>query len=138
MDVKLEVVMIPVADIDRAKKFYTEQMGFNLDVDHEAGPEFRVVQVTPPGSAASVVFGRGITDGTLNPTRGTHLVVPDLEAYRAELTGRGVEVSDIRHMTPEGWKPGADPAHTDYNTFADLKDPDGNVFVLQERGHSKQ
>ena len=133
MDFKLELVLIPVSDIDRAKDFYVENAGFNLDVDHQPNEAFRVVQMTPPGSECSITIGKGITDAEPGSYRGTHLVVTDIEAARAELVGRGVDVSDIRHMTPEGWKPGPDPEHTDYNSFADFKDPDGNTWVLQER-----
>jgi catechol 2,3-dioxygenase-like lactoylglutathione lyase family enzyme len=136
VDFKLELVLIPVTDVDRAKAFYTQKMGFALDVDHQPNEEFRVVQMTPPGSACSVTIGVGITDATPGSVRGTHLVVTDLEAARAELTGRGVAVSDIRHMSPEGWKPGVDPEHTNYNSFADFADPDGNTWVLQEHGHA--
>jgi catechol 2,3-dioxygenase-like lactoylglutathione lyase family enzyme len=136
MDFKLELVLIGVADPDRAKAFYEEQTGFKLDVDHAAGDSFRVIQFTPPGSACSIAFGVGVTSTEPGATKGLHLVVTDIEAARAELTGRGVEVSEIRHMTAEGWKPGADAAHADYNSFADFPDPDGNVWVLQEVGHS--
>jgi catechol 2,3-dioxygenase-like lactoylglutathione lyase family enzyme len=132
MDMTLEVVLIPVADIDRAKEFYVEKMGFNLDVDHKAGDDFRVVQMTPPGSACSISVGKGITDAEPGSYRGTHLCVKDIEAVRAELVGRGVKVSEVRHMTPTGWQPGPDPEHTDYNSFADFTDPDGNTWVLQE------
>jgi catechol 2,3-dioxygenase-like lactoylglutathione lyase family enzyme len=135
VDYKLELVLLPVADIDRAKDFYENKAGFNLDVDHDASEEFRVVQFTPPGSACSVAFGRGITEATPGSVKGLHLVVKDIEAARAELVERGVEVSDIRHMSPEGWKPGVDPEHARYNSFADFPDPDGNVWVLQEVGH---
>ncbi|MEX2458802.1 MAG: glyoxalase superfamily protein [Actinomycetota bacterium] len=133
MDYKLELVLIPVADVDRAKAFYTEKVGFTLDVDHQPNDEFRVVQMTPPGSAASITIGIGITDAAPGSYRGTHLVVTDIEAAREELVGRGVEVSDVRHMTAEGWKPGADPEHSAFNSFADFADPDGNTWVLQER-----
>jgi catechol 2,3-dioxygenase-like lactoylglutathione lyase family enzyme len=133
MDFKLELVLIPVSDVDRAKAFYTEQMGFTLDVDHQPNEQFRVVQLTPPGSECSVTLGIGITDANPGSYRGTHLVVTDIEAAREELVGRGVTVSDIRHMTPEGWKPGPDPSHADYGSFADLADPDGNTWILQER-----
>lgn len=135
MDMKIEVVMLPVADVDRAKDFYAERAGFNLDVDHRASEQFRVVQFTPPGSACSVVFGTGLTDAAPGSVRGTHLVVTDIEAVRDELRGRGVEVSDVRHMGPGGWQPGADPEHNDYASFADFKDPDGNAWIIQERGH---
>jgi catechol 2,3-dioxygenase-like lactoylglutathione lyase family enzyme len=117
---------------DRAKAFYVEKCGFTLDVDHQPNDEFRVVQMTPPGSACSITIGKGVTDASPGSYRRTHLVVTDIEAARAELRGRGVEVSDIRHMTPDGWKPGTDPQHSDYNSFADFRDPDGNTWVLQE------
>jgi catechol 2,3-dioxygenase-like lactoylglutathione lyase family enzyme len=132
VDFKLELVLIPVSDVDRAKEFYVEKCGFTLDVDHRANEEFRVVQITPPGSACSLTIGTGLSDATPGSYRGTHLIVTDIEAARAELTGRGVEVSEIRHMTPNGWEPGVDPEHTDYGSFADFKDPDGNSWVLQE------
>jgi catechol 2,3-dioxygenase-like lactoylglutathione lyase family enzyme len=135
MDYKLEVVMLPVADVDRAKTFYTEQMGFTLDVDHQASDDVRVVQVTPPGSACSIVFGVGITDATPGSVKGNHLVVTDIEAAHADLTNRGVQVSDIRHMGENGWVPGPHPEHENYNSFADFTDPDGNTWVLQEVGH---
>ena len=134
MDVKLELVLVPVSDVDRAKTFYTEKVGFNLDVDHRAGDEFRVVQLTPPGSACSIAVGVGITDAAPGSVRGMHLVVADIEAARAEFVGRGVDVSEIRHMTPDGWVPGPDPERRDYNSFADFRDPDGNTWVVQERG----
>jgi catechol 2,3-dioxygenase-like lactoylglutathione lyase family enzyme len=139
MDLKLELVLIPVTDVDRAKDFYVKAVGFNLDVDHQASDEFRVVQMTPPGSACSITVGVGITDATPGSVRGTHLVVSDIEAARAELAGRGVEISEVRHMTPSGWAPGPDPEHRDYNSFADFSDPDGNTWVLQEarRGESE-
>jgi len=133
MDYKLELVLIPVSDVDRAKSFYTDKVGFNLDVDHRAGEEFRVVQMTPPGSACSITVGIGISNAAPGSYRGTHLIVTDIEAARAELVGRGVGVSEIRHMGASGWEPGPDPQHTDYGSFADFSDPDGNTWVLQER-----
>jgi catechol 2,3-dioxygenase-like lactoylglutathione lyase family enzyme len=136
MDYKLELVILPVSDVDRAKAFYTDRAGFALDVDHRAGDDFRVVQLTPPGSACSITIGVGLSDAPAGTARGLHLVVTDIEAARAELVGRGVKVSDVRHMTAEGWKPGPDPQHTDYNSFADFRDPDGNSWILQERGKS--
>jgi catechol 2,3-dioxygenase-like lactoylglutathione lyase family enzyme len=132
VDYKLELVLIPVADVDRAKEFYVEKCGFTLDVDHQPNESFRVVQITPPGSACSLTIGKGLSDAAPGSYRGTHLVVADIERARADLVGRGVPVSDIRHMTPNGWQPGADPAHSDYNSFADFSDPDGNTWVLQE------
>src|SRR3981081_899679 len=98
MDYKLELVLIPVSDVDRAKDFYSEKAGFNLDVDHRAGDSFRVVQLTPPGSACSMTIGVGVTDAEPGSVRGTHLVVTDSEAARAALVERGVEVSEIRHL----------------------------------------
>ena len=132
MDMKLELVLLPVSDVDRAKAFYTEKAGFALDVDHQPSDEFRVVQMTPPGSACSVTIGIGITSAEPGSYRGTHLVVSDIEAARAELVERGVDVSEIRHMGADGWQPGPDPEHRDYNSFADFADPDGNTWVLQE------
>ena len=136
MDLKIELVLIPVTDVDRAKDFYVEKTGFNLDVDHRAGDEFRVVQLTPPGSACSIAVGIGLTGATPGSSQGLHIVVSDIEAARAELVGRGVEVSDVRHMGPSGWMPGVDPQHKDYESFADFADPDGNTWVLQEVGHA--
>ena len=133
MDFKLEVVIVPVSDVDRAKQFYVEQAGFSLDVDHHPSDRFRVVQTTPPGSSCSVTFGVGLSDAAPGSYRGTHLVVTDIVAARDELVGRGVDVSDIRHMTPEGWKPGPHPERADYESFADFSDPDGNTWMLQER-----
>lgn len=134
MDMKLELVLLPVSDVDRAKAFY-ERAGFGLDVDHDAGPEFRVVQFTPPGSACSITFGVGVSDAAPGSVRGLHLVVTDLEAARRELVGRGVEVGEPFHYGPEGRTPGIDPDRRDYYTFAELADPDGNLWLLQEVGH---
>ena len=135
MDYKLELVLVPVADVDRAKAFYADQLGFAVDVDHRAGERFRVVQMTPPGSACSISVGVGITQATPGSVEGLHLVVSDIEAARAELVGRGVEVSDVRHMASGAWAPGPDPQRSDYGSFADFTDPDGNRWVLQEVGH---
>ena len=132
MDFKLELVLVPVSDVDRAKAFYTEKAGFGLDVDHAPNDEFRVVQMTPPGSACSITIGKGITSAEPGSYRGTHLVVTDIEAARNALRERGLEVSDIRHMSPNGWVDGVDPEHADYASFADFADPDGNTWVLQE------
>ena len=137
MDFKLELVLIPVSDVDRAKSFYTEKAGFNLDVDTRVGNEMRVVQMTPPGSACSIGIGTGITDAAPGSVRGTHLVVSDILAARAELVARGVDVSEVRHFASGTWVPGPDPERRDYQSFADFHDPDGNTWVLQERGHSE-
>jgi catechol 2,3-dioxygenase-like lactoylglutathione lyase family enzyme len=134
MDYKLELVLIPVSDVDRAKAFYSERVGFAVDVDTTPTEGFRVVQLTPPGSACSITIGVGLTDAAPGSYRGTHLVVGDIEAARAELVGRGVEVSEIRHFDRDAgeWRPGADPEHGRYASFADFSDPDGNTWVLQE------
>lgn len=138
MEWKLELVLVPVSDVDRAKTFYTEKAGFNLDVDHRAGDDFRVVQMTPPGSACSISVGRGITKAAPGSVEGLHLVVSDIVAARAELVERGVGVSEVRHLESGTWVPGPDPQRTDYGSFADFKDPDGNTWVLQEVRHSEQ
>ena len=132
MNYRLELVIVPVSDVDRAKAFYIEKAGFHLDVDHRAGDSFRVVQMTPPGSDCSISIGVGLSDMKPGSIKGLHLVVEDIEAAREELARRGVEISEIRHMSAEGWKPGADPEHSKYNSFADFTDPDGNQWLLQE------
>jgi catechol 2,3-dioxygenase-like lactoylglutathione lyase family enzyme len=132
VDWKFEAVMLPVADIDRAKAFY-EQAGFNCDVDHEPNEAFRVVQFTPPGSACSVLFGRGLGEDTPGTVRGMHLVVYDVEAACKELTARGIEVSEIHHFDNGERKPGPHPEHIDFGTYSSFDDPDGNGWVLQER-----
>ena len=137
MDFKLELVLIPVSDVDRAKAFYSEQAGFQLDVDTIPTEGFRVVQLTPPGSACSITIGTGLTDAVPGSYRGTHLVVTDIVAARDELVGRGVQVSEVRYYDrdADAWRPGADPSHADYASFADFRDPDGNTWVLQEVGY---
>ena len=134
MELKLELVLLPVSDVDRARAFYTEKLGFALDVDTTPTEGFRVVQLTPPSSACSITIGVGITDAEPGSYRGTHLVVYDIDAAREELVSRGVEVSDVRHFDREKgeWQPGSDPEHGDYASFADFADPDGNTWVLQE------
>lgn len=136
MEAKLELVLIPVTDVDRAKAFYMDRAGFALEVDTKVGDHMRVVQLTPPGSACSIAFGVGITDAEPGSYRGTHLVVTDIEATRAELVGGGLEVSEVRHLEQGEWQPGPDPNHGDYESFAEFADPDGNTWVLQERGWS--
>jgi catechol 2,3-dioxygenase-like lactoylglutathione lyase family enzyme len=127
MDMKLEVVTLPVSDVDRAKRFY-EQLGWRLDADFGQGPDFRVVQLTPPGSAASIHFGKGLT--TAAPGS---LVVFDIEAARAELLRHGVAVSEIFHRTPGApQSPGLDPERRSYASFATFKDSEGNAWLLQE------
>jgi catechol 2,3-dioxygenase-like lactoylglutathione lyase family enzyme len=135
----LEVIALPVGDVDRALRFYVDQAGFALDVDYAPTAAFRVVQLTPPGSACSIEFGIGLTDAPAGSVRQTTLVVTDLVAARQELLERGVDVGEIRHKTPVGawdggFAPGIDPDRGDYASFADFADPDGNTWVLQERG----
>lgn len=129
MDYKLEVVIVPVSDVDRAKAFYTDQAGFRLDVDHQAGEDFRVVQLTPPGSACSITLMRNAAAGSLH---GLHLVVTDIEAARSELTGRGMTVSEFFHFGAGGQVPGLDPGRSDYGSFCSFSDPDGNGWLIQE------
>jgi catechol 2,3-dioxygenase-like lactoylglutathione lyase family enzyme len=136
----VEVITLPVSDVDRALRFYVDQIGFTLDVDYAPTESFRVVQLTPPGSACSIQIGKGLTNAAAGSVRNTHLVVADLEAARRQLLERGVEVSDIRHKVPvDAWDgsfaAGLDPAHRDYASFADFSDPDGNRWMLQERGY---
>jgi catechol 2,3-dioxygenase-like lactoylglutathione lyase family enzyme len=131
MDWKLEVVVVPVADIDRSKAFYVEQLGFRLDVDHRAGEDFRIVQLTPSGSACSVTLMKRGTPGSLP---GLQMVVNDIDAARAELVGRGVETSELFHFGERGQTPGPDPAPPDYGTFFSFEDPDGNSWLVQEVG----
>jgi catechol 2,3-dioxygenase-like lactoylglutathione lyase family enzyme len=133
MDFKLELVLIPVSDVDRAKAFYVDKAGFTLDVDYQPSDQFRVVQLTPPGSACSIAIGIGTTDAAPGSYRGTHLVVTDIEAARADLVRRGVDVSVITHFEDGKSAPGPDPEHRDYGSFAHFSDPDGNTWVLQER-----
>ncbi|HEY1704860.1 MAG TPA: VOC family protein [Trebonia sp.] len=140
MDYAIQVITLSVTDIDKAAAFYTQQVGFTLDVDYHPASDFRVVQLTPPGSACSVQVGDGLTDSKPGSARATCLVVTDIEAARRELIGRGVAVSDIRHKSPVddwkgGWEPGTDPRRRDYASFADFADPDGNTWVLQEIGY---
>jgi catechol 2,3-dioxygenase-like lactoylglutathione lyase family enzyme len=130
MDWKLEVVVIPVADVDRSKHFYSEQVGFNVDVDHRAGENFRVVQLTPPGSACSVTFGTGLSAMAPGSLKGLQLVVSDVEAARAELVERGVEVSGVKHFN-DGVQ--ADGPGGDWNSFIFFDDPDGNSWAVQQK-----
>jgi catechol 2,3-dioxygenase-like lactoylglutathione lyase family enzyme len=132
MDWKLELVLLPVSDVDRAKSFYEAKAGFHLDVDHRAGDSFRVVQLTPPGSACSISFGVGISDAAPGSGRGLHLVVSDIEAAHAELAERGVEVSDIHHFVDGVMTPGPDPKRSDYGSYLFFSDPDGNSWAVQE------
>jgi catechol 2,3-dioxygenase-like lactoylglutathione lyase family enzyme len=135
VDWKLELIVVPVADIDRAKAFYVERAGFDLLVDHRAGEDFRVVQLVPPGSACAIALMRHVdAPGTL---QGLHLVVADIDAARAELAGRGTEVGELIHYEDGAPIPGPDPERSDYGTFFSFSDPDGNGWLVQEvRGPS--
>jgi len=141
---KLEVVVIPVSDVDRAKRFYSE-LGWRLDADFAAGDDFRVIQFTPPGSPCSVIFGKNVTAAAPGSARGLYLIVSDIEAARAALRSRGVEVSEVFHGagdvhtgTDEPYLfgrlrvSGPDPAHGSYQSFASFRDPDGNGWLFQE------
>ena len=132
MDWKLEVVVLPVSDVDRAKSFYTEQLGFRLDVDHKAGDAFRVVQMTPPGSACSITIGVNLGAGEPGTTKGLHLVVDDIEAALGHLKAGGVDSSGIQHFENGQMTPGPDPARSDYGSFIFFDDPDGNSWAVQE------
>ncbi|SKC98315.1 Catechol 2,3-dioxygenase [Burkholderia sp. CF099] len=139
VDMKLEVVVIPVADVDRAKQFYT-QLGWRLDIDLVKDDQFRVVHFTPPGSHCSVLFGKGVTTEEPGSVQGLHLIVSDVEAAHAELVERGVEVSEVfhdvggvfHHAGEEGRLSGPHPSRATYGSFASFSDPDGNGWVFQE------
>jgi catechol 2,3-dioxygenase-like lactoylglutathione lyase family enzyme len=137
---QIQVITVPVSDIDQALAFYTKGAGFVLDVDYHPAGHFRVVQLTPPGSACSIQIGLGLTDAPPGSARATCLAVTDIQAAHRELTGRGVQVSAIRHKSPVeewtgGWQPGADPKRRNYASFADFADPDGNTWIVQEIGY---
>lgn len=143
-DMKLEVIVIPVSDVDRAKEFY-RKLGWRLDADFESGKDFRILQVTPPGSGCSIIFGKNITAAAPGSAQGLYLIVSDIAAARTELLGRGVEISEVFHdasgvyVGPDepylfGRKraSGRDPEHRSYRSFASFHDPDGNGWLLQE------
>jgi catechol 2,3-dioxygenase-like lactoylglutathione lyase family enzyme len=135
VDMKLEVVVIPVSDIDRAKRFYGK-LGWRLDADFASGDDFRVIQFTPPGSSCSIHFGTartGVTSAVPGSAQGLYLVVSDIEAARAELVNRGVDVSEVFHRTDRaGRLSGPDPARRSYASLASFSDPDGNGWLIQE------
>jgi catechol 2,3-dioxygenase-like lactoylglutathione lyase family enzyme len=128
LDMKLEVVVIPVSDVDRATSFYA-RLGWRQDV---TPPDSGVVQFTPPGSACSIQFGKNLTSASPGSVQRTYLIVSDVEAARDELVAAGIEVSEIFHLGPAGPLPGADPEHGTYRSFATFSDPDGNSWLLQE------
>lgn len=123
MDYRLELVQVPVSDVDRAKQFYTERVGFNADHDHRVSDTLRFVQLTPPGSACSIAIGTGLTDAAPGSARGLQLVVDDADKARADLTGRGVEVTEVQEL------PGG--------RFVFFSDPDGNGWSVQETGKAR-
>ena len=139
MEMRLEVVVVPVSDVDRAKEFYL-RLGWRLDADFVDGDDFRVVQLTPPGSPCAIIFGTGITTAAPGSADGLYLVVDDIEAARAELVGHGAQVSDIfhdaggvfHHAGTTARVPGPDPERRSYASFASFSDPDGNGWMLQE------
>jgi catechol 2,3-dioxygenase-like lactoylglutathione lyase family enzyme len=138
VDLKLEVVIIPVSDVDRAKRFY-ESLGWRLDADFARGDDWRAVQLTPPGSPCSVIFGKGVTTAVPGSVQGTFLIVDDIAAARAELIRHGVDVSEVFHFDgtlrvvgTEGRVPGPGPEGRSYSSWASFSDPDGNGWLLQE------
>jgi catechol 2,3-dioxygenase-like lactoylglutathione lyase family enzyme len=139
VDMRLEVVVVPVSDVDRAKDFY-KALGWREDADYVADPDFRVVQLTPPGSACSVIFGTGLTTAAPGSAQGLQLVVDDIGAARAELAARGAEVSEVfhdvggvfHHAGTANRVPGPAPDHKTYGSFASFSDPDGNEWFVQE------
>lgn len=139
MDYQLEVVVLPVADVDRAKAFY-QGLGWREDADFAGGQDFRVVQMTPPGSACSVIFGTGLTGAAPGSAEGLHLVVDDIDAARTELAAKGAEVSDVfhdaggvfHHAGTANRLTGPAPDHTSYGSFVSFTDPDGNSWFVQE------
>jgi catechol 2,3-dioxygenase-like lactoylglutathione lyase family enzyme len=133
VDMKLEVVVIPVSDVDRAKRFYGG-LGWRLDADFVVGDTFRVLQFTPPGSPCSIHFGKGVTSAVPGSARGLYLAVSDVETARTELVGRGVDVGEVFHVAGPGKPPvsGPDPERRSYSSYAPFSDPDGNSWLLQE------
>ena len=130
VDMKLEVVTLPVSDVDRAKRFY-QSLGWRLDADIAVGDAFRVVQQTPTHSACSIAFGKGVTTGEPGSIKRLILAVDDIDAARADLVSRGAEVSELFHLAG-GPVPGPDPQGRSYQTYASFSDPDGNAWLLQE------
>ena len=139
MDMKLEVVVIPISDVDRAKAFY-ESLGWRLDADFAGEGGFRVVQLTPPGSTCSIIFGAGVTSASPGSAEGLQLIVTDIEAARAEVAGHGVAVSEVfhdaggvfHHAGNLGRAPGPAEDHKSYGSFVSFSDPDGNEWFIQE------
>jgi catechol 2,3-dioxygenase-like lactoylglutathione lyase family enzyme len=130
VDFRLELVVVPVSDQDRAEEFYVQQAGFGVDVDTQPGEDFRVIQLTPPGSACSITLMRN--PQAAGSVQGLHLVVTDIEAARAEMAGRGAPVSEVFHFEAGKQQPGPDPERRSYNSFLSFSDPDGNGWLVQE------
>jgi catechol 2,3-dioxygenase-like lactoylglutathione lyase family enzyme len=132
MDWKIEVVVVPVSDVDRAKRFYEEGCGFVVDVDDAPNPNVRIVQLTPPGSGCSITIGKGLIDSEPGSLKGMQVVVPDVEKARAQLAERGVDVTPVRHVDRETgeWVDGHGGR---WNSFVFFNDPDGNAWTVQER-----
>jgi catechol 2,3-dioxygenase-like lactoylglutathione lyase family enzyme len=130
MNWTLELIVVPVSDVDRAKAFYIDQLAFHLDVDHRSGEDFRVVQLTPPGSACSITLMKNVA--AAGSLQGLHLVVSDIDAAREQLVSRGVAASDLFHFGAGGQEPGPDPDRRDYGTFLTFSDPDGTGWLVQE------
>jgi catechol 2,3-dioxygenase-like lactoylglutathione lyase family enzyme len=130
MDYKLELIPLPVADVDRAKAFYRDQCGFDVDLDHAPNDDFRIVQLTPPGSGCSIMVGKGTIETAPGSVQGLQLVVDDIEAAHAELTARGLPIGPIVHFEDGQWIEGKGGP---WNSFAHFTDPDGNGWSLQER-----
>ena len=130
MQFRLELIVVPVSDVDRAKSFYSEQLGFGVDVDYSAGEDFRVVQLTPPGSACSIALMKN--PEAAGSLQGLHLVVADIEEARAALVARGVEVSDYFHFGEHGQTDGLDPQRNNYGSYISLADHDGTGWLVQE------
>ena len=130
MDWKIEVIPVPVTDVDRAKRFYGEQLGFAVDLDNEPAEGMRIVQLTPPGSACSIMVGTGAVSSAPGSLQGVQIVVPDIEAARAALVERGVEAGPVQHFENGTW---VDGKGGPWNSFVSFSDPDGNGWVLQER-----
>ncbi|GHJ43148.1 hypothetical protein Cs7R123_04900 [Catellatospora sp. TT07R-123] len=148
MNLKLELIVLPVSDVDRAKAFY-ETAGFRLDLDRAVGDDWRAVHLTPPGSACSIIFGQGLTSAAPGSVQGLYLVVPDIEQARAELLARGIQVGEVFHdaggifyhghdrgavvhHADQARVPGPRPDRASYGSFSTFRDPDGNGWVLQE------
>jgi catechol 2,3-dioxygenase-like lactoylglutathione lyase family enzyme len=132
VDWTLELIVVPVSDVDRAKAFYLDQAGFDLLVDHSVGEDFRVVQLVPPGSACAIALMKNNVEMAPGTLHGLHLCVSDIDTARAQLVDRGVDASELFHFGEGGQQSGPDPERQSYNTFLSFKDPDGNTWLVQE------